>query len=125
MEEKIKNQIKNSSNPKKKKQSMELAFKSRVADGRIVILPGGGFTGSKESQEGTEKIFGTRDNPSKFSKGLAKKINRDSERKEKVTARGLAGSEFGFNPSGKKKGGSVKTSKYSKGGGVRATNYKI
>ena len=89
----VRDKIKNSSNPERQKQSLIEAFKRRVDAGKIIISAGGGYTASKESKKKADEIFGKK-------------------RKQ-----------FGFNPTGKKKGGTV--SKYSTGGGVRKSKYSL
>ena len=66
-------------------------FKRKVKEGKVILTKGGGYTTSKESQDEADELFGK------------------------------ARSRFGFNPSGKNKGGKIKT--YAKGGGVRKPNY--
>ena len=92
-QESIKNKIKNSSNPYRMKESLIEAFKRKVDAGKIIITKGGGYTASKESKKKADEIFGKK-------------------RKQ-----------FGFNPTGKKEGGTV--SKYSTGGGVRKSKYSL
>ena len=120
--------IKNSSNPDKRRKQLENFFRGAVKEGRIVLLPKGGYEGSKESQAGAKEMYGTRDEPSEFSEALAKKFQEHEDYGKsgrKVTARGLAGQKFGYFPTGKKKGGKAKASKYAKGGGVRKSKYSL
>ena len=119
----VKESISKDNNPEKKRRTIESAFRRRVAKGKIVLIPGGGFEGSKESQEESKKRIGTADKPSEFAEALAKKLQKESGKK--VTAKGLAGQKFGYFPTGKKKGGKAKASKYSKGGGVRKSKYSL
>ena len=118
----VKDKIKNSSNPKKQRRVIEDNFRSRVAKGTIETIPGGGYKSSKEVKKEVAELYGTRDWPTEFTKRLAKKIQK---KHPEVTARGLAGQTFGFYPTGKKKGGKAKASKYSKGGGVRKSKYSL
>ena len=118
----VKDKIKNSSNPEKQRRVLEDNFKSRVAEGKIETIPGGGYKSSEEVKKEVEEMYGTRDKPTEFTKRLAKKFQK---KHPEVTARGLAGQEFGFYPTGKKKGGKAKASKYSKGGRVRKSKYSL
>ena len=86
-----KKRLENSSTPEELTKKLTEYFKRNVKNGRIILTKGGGYTTSKESQAMTDEIFGK------------------------------ARSRFGFNPSGKKKGGKIKT--YAKGGGVRKPKY--
>ena len=72
---------------KKSVKDIQQSFKRKVKEGKVILTKGGGYTTSKESQDEADELFGK------------------------------ARSRFGFNPSGKKKGGKIKT--YAKGGGVR------
>lgn len=117
--------IKNSSNPAKQRKSFELMFKRAVEDGTIVLLPKGGYTTGKEFNERYKDMVGTPDNPSDFTIAMAEKR---SEQLGKTVDPGksIAGKGMSYFPTGKKKGGKAKAqSKYSKGGGVRATKYKL
>ena len=117
--------INNSSNPAKKRKSYELMFKRAVEDGTIVLLPKGGYTTGKEFNEEYRESAGTPDNPSDFTIAMAKK---KSEQLGKTVDPGksIAGKGLSYFPTGKKKGGKAKAkSKYSKGGGVRNTKYKL
>jgi hypothetical protein len=79
--------IKNSNNPEYVRERLIKSFKRKVKEGKVILTKGGGYTTSKESQDEADELFGK------------------------------ARSRFGFNPSGKNKGGKIKT--YAKGGGVR------
>jgi hypothetical protein len=113
----VKEKIKNSSNPTKQRKVIANNFKRRVSKGSIETIPGGGYKSSEETSKRVEEMHGTREQPTEFTKKLAKKFQ---EKGHKVTAEGLAGSKFGFFPTGKKKGGMVNSraiaKKYFKGG---------
>ena len=123
--------IKNSSNPKKARKVMENSFRRWVKDGRIVLLPKGGFTTSKESDKGFTEMHGTPEDPSDFTIAMAKKRSEQLGRGDWGTGenidpgKSITGKGLSYFPTGRKKGGSVKTSKYSKGGGVRSSKYKL
>ena len=118
-----KEEIKNSSNPSKRKKTYELAFKRAVEDGTIVLLPKGGFTTSKEFDKGFTELHGTPEKPSDFTIAMAKKRSEQLGKGDWGTGenidpgKSISGKGLSYFPTGRKKGGKIKakSSKYAKG----------
>ena len=125
--------IKNSSNPKKERKVLENSFRRWVKEGKIVLLPKGGFTTSKESDKKFTEIHGTPEDPSDFTIAMAKKRSEQLGRGDWGTGenidpgKSISGKGLSYFPTGRKKGGKIKakTSKYAKGGGVRKSKYSL